>query len=234
MEIDIDLKSLKIDRKIKSISNIPLINEMIFKSILIDSLNNHPLDKQLYLLDKLTIKVDVIIDGDEITLLRNGGLAKIIFENFIKNPSNPIKLILHYGCYLGIDPDVLEKNLIDRYESSVNIIYNNKEYAYLRNYLEKKYDKTGIQRILLHEFSHLIDALSPSFGYSNEKYLKIKKSGLDVNFTHLWNCYINRRLNRQSPYSFPKPNVSELKEKIDAIYKTQDHYTFDQLRNLLQ
>lgn len=221
MKIKINL--LKRNNNKDVVINKTPLHKIEFEKIVCNSLNKNPLLQNKNQFDHAYIIVNIIYDGDGLILARGGSLAHIYFDDYIIKKSSPMILNLHYGTYLGIDPDELEKILDNQFDC-----FNDQAYESLRKELTKLFDIKGIYRLLYHEFAHVIDATSPSFDYK-------KNLATNVDFQHLWNCYINRRLQNLSPYDFPdgKSKAPHLSNELDKIWNSEHNFSFDDLQQLI-
>jgi len=116
--------------------------------------------------------------------------AKIDYQNFLSNRDSPINLDFHLLKYLG---DLSEYP----YDCPAPDMA-----------VKKGINWPNFSNVLLHEFSHLIDALHPAFRYDS----KIQRS-LDQEQRYqvesLWNSYINFRLRRALGAEFSLPETQE-------------------------
>ena len=142
----------------------------------------HPLDGEglLRACGEMLVTADVVVaDGSTRDYSSMATNAEIYYDPFLADPAQAVELVFHLRCYLGEDP-VDRSRTIPCREAS-------------RLARDTPFDPAGLRRTLLHEFSHLVDALRPEFAYSPEKKLSLSRVRRAV-LMDLWNGYIDRRL----------------------------------------
>ena len=233
--MDIEINSIKKDEDKISPCDFNLPHQESFIGILKSSLEENPLlgsikDRiNIGDLRSIKIRINVITEGSSFFLPKQTNYAGIDFVDYFNNKINPVVLQLSFGGYMGIHP-LLLKGLIDKQNKSGNESEIREEIS--------KYnpEPRGIQWTLFHEFGHLIDALDPEFGYSNEAYKMIEKEKKQhYIFDYLWNCYLNRRLQRilkwKDQYSYERIYLQEAGEFQNVIWATSKMYNFQELAN---
>ena len=152
---------------------VQLIGLPEMRDAILNSILQHPLNRGVLVGDsELTIMLKVAVGGKD--YCDKVPWASIAFDSYLTS-GLPIVLDFHLIKYLGDDRD---------YPFGIpspNV------------FMARGINWTVLRSTLLHEFSHLLDALNPEFGYS----VTLKKS-LTGQESHrlqgLWNDSINRRL----------------------------------------
>ncbi|MHC4181885.1 MAG: hypothetical protein ACYSR0_00850 [Planctomycetota bacterium] len=229
----IEINSIRKEKDSISPSDFALPHRENFISILESSLLKNPLLESLK--DKINmvdlklikIKINVIAEGNCLYLPRGTDFADIDFVDYFDNKNKPALLRLHFGMYMGLRVFPLKK-LFGKAKMPGNNSQIRKELS------EQGLDTKGLQKTLFHEFGHLIDALDPEFGYSNEIYCGVaQEESLHSIFENLWNCYLDRRLQNAlgwgPPYAYGCSYVRGAEESAWAIWKSSKVYNFKEL-----
>ncbi len=127
----------------------------------------------------------VVADGSMRDYSSMATNAEIFYDPFLADPSQPVELVFHLRCYLGEDPLDWSRTIPCKDAP--------------RLARETVFDPEGLRKTLLHEFSHLADALDAEFGYSPGKKLSLSRIQRAV-LMDLWNGYIDRRLRDALPW----------------------------------
>ena len=153
-----------------------------FCEALRSAVEEHPLDGGDLLRtssDMLVAADVVVVDGSTRDYSSMATNAEIYYDPFLADPARPVELAFHLRCYLGEDP--LDRSRTIPCRDAPRLVR------------DTPFDPSGLRKTLLHEFTHLVDALDPGFRYSPEKKLSLSRIERAV-LMDLWNGYIDRRL----------------------------------------
>jgi hypothetical protein len=229
----IGINSVKKDEDTISPSGFALPHQESFIDILRSALLENPLLESIKKrikredLKSVRIEINVITEGGSLFLPQRIDFAGIDFVNYFDDKDRPVILQLHYGAYLGVLPHALR--------GIIKGAKRPEDHFQIRDDLSGHgLDPKGIKSILFHEFGHLIDALDPGFGYSNEAYRKIEQEKeLFSLFEILWNSYLDRRLynllGEESPYLYGRTYLRGAEELTRFIWKDSKAYSFKDL-----
>ncbi len=159
---------------------LPLREE--FSEILASAVRDHPLGggRLVSASGEMLVEVHVVVaDGSTRDYSSMATNAEIYYDPFLADAREPVEVVFHLRCYLGEDP--LDRSRTIPCKGARRLVR------------ETPFDRANLRKTLLHEFSHLADALDPAFGYSPERKLTLSRIRRAV-LMDLWNGYIDRRL----------------------------------------
>lgn len=186
----------------------------------------HPLDEEglLRACGEMLVAADVVVaDGSTRDYSSMATNAEIYYDPFLADRTQPVELVFHLRCYLGEDPVDRSRTIPCRDAS--------------RLVQDTPFDPAGLRRTLLHEFSHLADALGPDFAYSPEKKLSLSRIERAV-LMDLWNGYIDRRLRHALRWPEElRPKIrrtSRMRAVNEALLRVwgEGEFSYDELTSL--
>ena len=153
-----------------------------FLKLLRSAALEHPLDggELARASNGMPVTVEVVVsDGltrDYSSMATN---AEIYCDPVLAERTQPVEIVFHLRCYLGENP--LDRSRTIPCKPAARLVR------------DTPFDSRGLRRTLLHELTHLADALDREFEYSPEKKLSLPRVRRAV-LMDLWNGYIDRRL----------------------------------------